>query len=371
MWSTVSDPMNATPPAPAADAAKKTKPPRKKPAKTGEKKAKVASSTGGESDQQQKKRDKEFLTHKAHIQANLQSNACDLSPKGSVDVKCLPVMDVLNTHDDYITTSSCSGRIALFHSIGPGDAAVPSRNTDEDAEPSSTSKSRMKRGEDTALGWVFVKHGMLRPQEMVQVVHFLCGAPTTAEDVALDAARAAAQTARMVAIMEDEKNHIARAAAAAATAAAQTLFSSPHASPAGMFDGEVEGVLVDTATADGHPALPLPTYGTLSLKMEPFVMHVECRTMEAAKRLLSAAVSDSGYRNSGVVPPGRKIMCGIRGAAGLGLDVPVMMRGVNYVAQQRAYVWALLEMANEKMEANERKIQLLKKSVIARMAGKT
>jgi tRNA wybutosine-synthesizing protein 3 len=348
--------------APTATPPMKVKPPRKKPAKTGEKKPKATSGAeGGESPQQQKQRDKEFAAHKIHIQENLQRNACDLSPKGSVDVKCLPVMEVLNTHDDYITTSSCSGRIALFHGIEPADGLVSS-NTNEDTasgdlNPSPAPKARMKRGDDAALGWVFVKHGMLRPQEMIQVVHFLCGTPTTPEEVALDAAQVTAHTALMAAIVDRE----AQSAAAAPS-------PSASASSAGMFDGEMEGILVTAASTD-RPLL-LPTRGTVSLKMEPFVMHVECRTMEAAKRLLSAAVSDSGYRNSGVIPPGRKIMCGIRSTFGLGLDVPVVVRGVNYVAQQRAYVWALLGLANAKMEANENKIKLLEKSVAARLVGK-
>lgn len=337
-------------------APKKVKPPRKKPAKAaGSRNASAttaASTTGAEASQRQ--RDKEFAAHKAHIEANLQSNACDLSPKGSVDVKCLPVMAVLNTHTDYITTSSCSGRIALFHSIGPQDAA-PSGGYDGDADPSPTPKSRMKRGDDVALGWVFVKHGMLRPAEMAQVVHFLCGAPATEEDAALDAAQTELHATRTAAIIADEQRANAPAAASPSSSA-----------PAGMFDGEVEGVLVEAAA---DQPLSLPTRGSLSLKMEPFVMHVECRTMDAAKQLLSAAVSDSGYRNSGVVPPGRKIMCGIRSTVGLGLDVPVVVRGVNYVAQQRAYVWALLTLANEKMEANEKKIKLLERSVAARVRG--
>lgn len=333
-------------------APKKVKPPRKKPAKTGTPKAKASAVAGGESPQQQKQRDKEFLAHKAHIQANLQSNACDLSPKGSVDVKCLPVMAVLNTHNDYITTSSCSGRIALFHSIGRNDAANGTTEPGDDVDPSPTPKSRMKRGDDAALGWVFVKHGMLRPEEMAQVVRFLCGPAQTAEEAALDATQLATHTARMAAIVKDEAS------------TPQSTGLSP--SPAGMFDGEVEGALVESP-ADAP--LPPPTRGTVSVKMEPFVMHVECRTMEAAKQLLSAAVSDSGYRNSGVVPPGRKIMCGIRSTVGLGLDVPVVLHGVNHVATQRAYVWALLELANEKMEANEKKIKLLERSVAARLAA--
>ncbi|CAJ1986578.1 Methyltransferase TYW3 [Leishmania donovani] len=338
-------PVTATVDAPPLSAPTKVKPPRKKPPRTEEAKPRLLAPANGVSAQQQKQRDKEFATHKAHILANLQTNVCDLSPKGSVDAKCLPVMDVLNTHKDYVTTSSCSGRIALFHSIKHSEACGADDGT-------ATPRPRMKRGENAALGWVFVKHGMLRPMEMAQVVGFLCGAPTTPEDVALDAAQLEKHAAHMASVSGSAHCHGA----------------TPGSLLAEMYDGEVEGVLVAARmSGDEVAALPVPTRGTVSLKMEPFVMHVRCRTMEAAKLLHSAAVSDSGYRNSGVVPPGKKIMCGIRGAAGLGLEVPVVLDGVNHVASQRAYVWALLGLANEKMEANEKKIRLLEKSVAARV----
>lgn len=35
-----------------------------------------------------------------------------------VDEAILPLLDVINSHEDYYTTSSCSGRITLFHEIG-------------------------------------------------------------------------------------------------------------------------------------------------------------------------------------------------------------------------------------------------------------
>ncbi|KAG5506608.1 hypothetical protein JIQ42_06860 [Leishmania sp. Namibia] len=322
----------------------KVKPARKESSKMGEVNPRPPAHAHGVSAQQQKQRDKEFVAHKAHILANLQTNACDLSPKGTVDVKCLPVMNVLNTHKDYITTSSCSGRISLFHSITHNEVCEPDNGA---------AKPRMKRGENAALGWVFVKHGMLRPMEMAQVVRFLCGAAITLEDVALDAAQVKEHAAHMSSV----------------SGSAECDGAASGSSLSGMYDGEVEGVLVEAgASGDEAVALPVPTCGTVSLKMEPFVMHVECRTMEAAKLLLSAAVSDSGYRNSGVVPPGKKIMCGIRSAAGLGLEVPVVIHGVNHVASQRAYVWALLGLANDKMKANEKKIRLLEKCVAARIS---
>ncbi|KAI0464699.1 hypothetical protein LJB42_002320 [Komagataella kurtzmanii] len=38
----------------------------------------------------------------------------DLSPKGTIDELCLPIMNSINSHSDMITTSSCSGRVSVF-----------------------------------------------------------------------------------------------------------------------------------------------------------------------------------------------------------------------------------------------------------------
>src|SRR5581483_6891205 len=42
------------------------------------------------------------------------SSKIDKSPKGSVDEAILPLIELLNKHDDYVTTSSCSGRTSIY-----------------------------------------------------------------------------------------------------------------------------------------------------------------------------------------------------------------------------------------------------------------
>ncbi|EGV65023.1 tRNA(Phe) wybutosine-synthesizing methylase [Yamadazyma tenuis] len=38
----------------------------------------------------------------------------DLSPKGTIDEKCIPIIDLINSNKDMVTTSSCSGRVSVF-----------------------------------------------------------------------------------------------------------------------------------------------------------------------------------------------------------------------------------------------------------------
>lgn len=38
----------------------------------------------------------------------------DASPKGSIDVHCVPLIDLINSNHDMVTTSSCSGRVSVY-----------------------------------------------------------------------------------------------------------------------------------------------------------------------------------------------------------------------------------------------------------------
>jgi len=41
----------------------------------------------------------------------------DFSPKGFVDTPVIDVLELINSHTDYVSTSSCSGRIALYEAV--------------------------------------------------------------------------------------------------------------------------------------------------------------------------------------------------------------------------------------------------------------
>lgn len=46
----------------------------------------------------------------------------DASPKGTIDEKCIPIINTINRHEDMVTTSTCSGRVSVFlEGIKDGD----------------------------------------------------------------------------------------------------------------------------------------------------------------------------------------------------------------------------------------------------------
>jgi tRNA wybutosine-synthesizing protein 3 len=49
----------------------------------------------------------------AQIEATDETNP-DASPKGTLDKKLVPLIDLINDHPDMVTTSSCSGRVSVF-----------------------------------------------------------------------------------------------------------------------------------------------------------------------------------------------------------------------------------------------------------------
>lgn len=58
--------------------------------------------------------DVSFDAQKKEILEGLKSSVPDASPKGHPDSPIFPLLDVINSHPDWVTTSSCSGRISVY-----------------------------------------------------------------------------------------------------------------------------------------------------------------------------------------------------------------------------------------------------------------
>ena len=54
-----------------------------------------------------------FKHEKRDLLKRLQAG-CDNSPKGTIDAPILPLVELLNNEDHFVTTSTCSGRISIF-----------------------------------------------------------------------------------------------------------------------------------------------------------------------------------------------------------------------------------------------------------------
>jgi tRNA wybutosine-synthesizing protein 3 len=55
-----------------------------------------------------------FIQRKTAILNDLDSDEPDLSPKGRPDDEVLELLELLNSHANYVSTSSCSGRAVVY-----------------------------------------------------------------------------------------------------------------------------------------------------------------------------------------------------------------------------------------------------------------
>lgn len=99
----------------------------------------------------------DFDQKKQHILKEIGLNSeenPDASPKGTIDDLCIPLITLINSHRDMVTTSSCSGRLSVF--------LEGSKQLKQDAGAASTSaedRGQVKIGAKGDGGhWLFVSH---------------------------------------------------------------------------------------------------------------------------------------------------------------------------------------------------------------------
>ncbi|KAK8814957.1 hypothetical protein WA556_006994 [Blastocystis sp. ATCC 50177/Nand II] len=98
--------------------------------------------------------------------------------------------------------------------------------------------------------------------------------------------------------------------------------------------------------------------GVTLFKLEPFVLHVQCRNWEKAQEMLELAVA-AGFRESGILM-GRRIMLGIRTTAN-SMEFPIAENGQLLVTEE--YLRYVVEYGNKKFEDNLRRIAVLFQSI--------
>lgn len=95
-----------------------------------------------------------FEKRKNNILQDLHSSQPDPSPKGHPDDEILELLQLLNSHHDYVTTSSCSGRAVVFLDADKG-------GHDEDARGRWLMTRHTRFEEDVILATKEVLHQTL------------------------------------------------------------------------------------------------------------------------------------------------------------------------------------------------------------------
>lgn len=96
----------------------------------------------------------DFDQKKYHILQEIGLNSegnPDASPKGTIDTLCIPLITLINSHKDMVTTSSCSGRLSVFLEGNKGYQGVSASE--------EVNKEQYKIGAKGDGGhWLFVSH---------------------------------------------------------------------------------------------------------------------------------------------------------------------------------------------------------------------
>ncbi|KAF8540054.1 tRNA wybutosine-synthesizing protein [Trichophaea hybrida] len=199
--------------------------------------------------------------------AGIASIGPDASPKGSIDMHILPLINRLNTHADVVTTSSCSGRISVFLE-GAKKLKTETYNDNDDSDD----HNHVNHGRDC-------DNGQLQDVDPADEVVVAPGEKASSRPNAgvggkgdggrwlfvshdpVDITRPIINNAEIAnKVMERNANHV--------------------------FDSDEYDLTM--ATRFVH------------FKFEPMILHIQTRTLEVAHIILSTALS-TGFRESGIM----------------------------------------------------------------------
>ncbi|KAK8803700.1 hypothetical protein WA158_001394 [Blastocystis sp. Blastoise] len=197
----------------------------------------------------QKKKQSPFDQVKANKLSKLR-DAFDRSKKGSLDAPIVDLIYYINTLENYVTTSSCSGRFSIF-----------------------CANYVEEKGEQMSKGgkWIFIEHRTITNEEVDEILN----------------------------------NHL--------------------------------------------PSCK----GVVLFKLEPFLLHVECRNIESAQEMLTIAIQ-CGFRESGILA-GTKTMLGIRTTSN-NLELPIYENGS--IGINSDYLHYLVQYGNVKFNNNLERIHM-------------
>ncbi|KAF9997255.1 hypothetical protein BGZ79_009049 [Entomortierella chlamydospora] len=283
-----------------------------------------------------------FTSRKKAILVALNSDTPDKSPKGYVDEPLLPLIVLINNHNDYVTTSSCSGRICTYlegldessaveteesvedSSLERQDERSSDGNGDDDAQVSkgyeeNTSLAAVEAAKRAKGGqWLYVSHDpiTITPEQDSGDQHWIVDTLFGPE-------------AHRVVLMEEE--------------------------------GSKQGINLSP-----HKASDIARSQLVYFKFEPMILHIEASTPLAAKTFLNHSLF-SGYRNSGILPSAKRTMLAIRST--LKIDTPIAYipstpsetESKIHLMVSLTYLRVLIELSNDKFRMNVSQISRFEK----------
>lgn len=274
---------------------------------------------------------KGFRTHKATILQQLDDPATyDRSKKGGVDAPIIDLVQFLNTpKSPFVTSSSCSGRVAIFAGAPPLGCEEAMKRETEERESKRDSIADAMSALESEISTVDGKESDL-----------MCESESREASAALG----------MNGNGRDESDSDGNGSDTWMKGG-EWLYVTHD--PLGEEQREEVSNALDRIASDERLKNAMTTF-----KFEPFIIHVQCLSLSHARALLNCGLN-AGFRNSGMVLGSKKLSVAIRST--MHLDVPIGLAGRLLVT--REYVNLLIEMSNEKFKENVKRIGRLEKAV--------
>lgn len=236
---------------------------------------------------------KRTILHKLKI-------AIDYSPKGSIDEGIVDLVHFINKLPNYVTTSSCAGRISLYGYHTPSSSFSSNNNhdnPDQDNIPANLSTATVSKAASTKGNgkWIYVNHGT---------------ASYTAIQTVIDESRCS------------EKDD----------------------------PSSIDGAEKKDNKDDDDNDTATDKFPYVTLLVEPFILHTQCSDIEAARKFLRIAM-DAGYRESGIGIGGKgKIIVAVRSTSGM-LEIPIRYNGDTLIDHE--ILEKIVKIANDTYTLNE------------------
>ena len=221
----------------------------------------------------------------------------DKSPKGSVDEKIRPLVNLINLHPEFVTLSSCSGRVAMFDPEGSSCDDHQLESSTNELTDSNTPTQQTKEVKGTEISgkgrgkWIFVTHDIL---------------PDLGEQIIASLKQAGMQRSLL----------------------------------------QTTTILIDSN--DNSP---------ITFKHEPPLLHIAAASLAAGKKLLHLVKSTCAMRESGLVVTDQRVTVEIR-TTGTLLCLPLLVQS-GILQPNEDFLMTLADIANQRMVQNAELLEKL------------
>ncbi|KAG0195897.1 hypothetical protein BGX28_000400 [Mortierella sp. GBA30] len=294
-----------------------------------------------------------FNSRKKAILIALNSDTPDKSPKGYVDEPLLPLIVLINNHEDYVTTSSCSGRICTYlegldESLSHNNSEDGPAEEQEEAAGHVTQLQEERGNDEEAISKGYEENTSLAAVEAAKRAKGGQWLFVTHDPVVFPSDQSTEATSTST---EEDQRWII------------DLLFGPEAHRVLTMEDSLSSRKSTTPTR----TLDMARSQLVYFKFEPMILHIEASTPTAAKTFLNHSLF-SGYRNSGILPSAKRTMLAIRST--LKLDAPVAYiipststgsssaqeeegtGGKIHLMVSLTYLRLLIELSNDKFKMN-------------------